>query len=74
LIKKAMIDIHDRLTREKLRAKMLLQVHDELLFEVHEDEIDRVRPLVKEEMEGVRRLDVPLKVEVKTGRNWDEAH
>jgi DNA polymerase-1 len=74
LIKKAMINIHGRIKRENLRTKMLLQVHDELLFEVPEDEIDLISSMVKEEMEGVYRLDVPLKVDVKRGRNWDEAH
>jgi DNA polymerase-1 len=74
LIKKAMINIHKRLERENLRTKMILQVHDELLFEVKEDETDLIRSLVKEEMEGVHRLDVPLKVDVKVGKNWDEAH
>jgi DNA polymerase-1 len=74
LIKKAMINIHKRLERENLRTKMILQVHDELLFEVKEDETDLIRTMVKEEMEGVHRLDVPLKVDVKVGKNWDEAH
>ena len=74
LIKKAMINIHNRLERENLRTKMILQVHDELLFEVIEDELDLIRSMVKEEMEGVHALDVPLKVDVKVGRNWDEAH
>ena len=74
LIKKAMINIHDRLKRENLRTKMILQVHDELLFEVKEDEIDMIRSMVKEEMEGVYPLRVPLKVELKVGKNWDEAH
>ncbi len=74
LIKKAMIHIHERLRREGLKTKLLLQVHDELLFEVLEEEVPQVSGLVKEEMEGVHRLDVPLKVDIKTGRNWDEAH
>ena len=74
LIKKAMINIHNRIGKENLRTKMILQVHDELLFEVPEDEIDLVRPMVKEEMEGVHPLDVPLKVDVKVGSNWDAAH
>jgi len=74
LIKKAMINIHERLGRENFRTKMILQVHDELLFEVKEDETDLIRSMVKEEMEGVHRLDVPLKVDLKLGRNWDEAH
>jgi DNA polymerase-1 len=74
LIKKAMINIHKRLERENLKTKMILQVHDELLFEVKEDEIDIIRSMVKEEMEGVHPLQVPLKVDVKVGKNWDEAH
>jgi DNA polymerase-1 len=74
LIKKAMIRIHERLGEEKLKSRLLVQVHDELLFEVLEEELPRVRALVKEEMEGVHRLDVPLKVDMKTGRNWEEAH
>lgn len=74
LIKKAMIRIHHRLQRESPGTRMLLQVHDELVFEVPEEEIENVRSLVREEMEGVYKLEVPLKAELKTGRNWDEAH
>ncbi len=74
LIKKAMIRIHGRLKKESLKTRMLLQVHDELLFEVPENEVERVASMVKEEMEGVYALEVPLKVDIKTGRNWDEAH
>ncbi len=74
LIKKAMIRIHERLGEQKLKSRLLVQVHDELLFEVSEEELPRVRALVKEEMEGVHRLNVPLKVDMKTGRNWEEAH
>jgi len=74
LIKKAMIRIHERLGQERLQSRLLLQVHDELLFEVLEQELPWVSGLVKEEMEGVHRLDVPLKVDMKTGRNWEEAH
>lgn len=74
LIKKAMIQIHDRLKREKFTAKMLLQVHDELLFEVPEHEIEGITPVIKEEMEEVYELKVPLKVDIQFGRNWGEAH
>jgi DNA polymerase-1 len=74
LIKKAMIRIHGALKRERLRARMVLQVHDELLFEVPEEEMGRVGAMVKEEMEGVYDLHVPLKVAISTGKNWDEAH
>lgn len=74
LIKMAMINIHARLTREGLRSKMLLQVHDELVFEVPEKELDTLPSMIKEEMEGVYPLMVPLKVDINMGRNWDEAH
>ena len=74
LIKKAMINIHDRLIQGGFGSKMLLQVHDELVFEVPEEELDRLIPMVREEMEGVYPLKVPLKVDIEKGRNWDEAH
>jgi DNA polymerase-1 len=74
LIKKAMIQIHAKLKKEKLRARMLLQVHDELLLEVPEEEVASVEAMVKQEMEGVYPLQVPLSVDTKVGRNWDEAH
>ena len=74
LIKKAMITIHQRLNQQGYRSKMLLQVHDELVFEVPEEELDTVIPIIKAEMEGVYPLRVPLKVDVSKGRNWDEAH
>jgi len=57
-----------------LKARMLLQVHDELVFEVPEAEVDRTAALVREVMEGVVTLRVPLAVEVGTGRSWAEAH
>jgi len=74
LIKMAMIKIHERLKQERLRTKMLLQVHDELVFEVPQEEGETISLLVKEEMEGVHELDVPLKVDIRRGNNWDEAH
>jgi len=74
LIKKAMINIHGRLKEEGFESKMLLQVHDELVFEVPEQEVERVMPMIKEEMEEVYTLRVPLKVDINKGRNWDEAH
>jgi DNA polymerase I len=70
LIKMAMIAIDRRLTEEKFEAKMILQVHDELLFEAPIKEKSRLEKLVKEEMEGVYKLAVPLEVEVGTGPNW----
>jgi DNA polymerase I len=74
LIKKAMINIHERLKREGYRSRMLLQVHDELLFEVPEDEVEAITPVIKRGMEEVYSLAVPLKVDISHGRNWGEAH
>jgi DNA polymerase-1 len=74
IIKIAMINIHRRLRDEGLRTRMLLQVHDELLFEVPVEELDRAKRLIKEEMEGAVSLSVPLRVDIGTGRNWAEAH
>jgi DNA polymerase I len=74
LIKMAMINIHVRLKRENLRSLMILQVHDELVFEVPEEEKERMKHLVREEMEGVLKLSIPIRVDMGTGRNWDEAH
>lgn len=74
IIKIAMVKIHERLKKEKLKAKMILQVHDELIFEVTPDELEKVKELVISEMSGAARLDVPLKVEWGTGTNWMEAH
>jgi DNA polymerase-1 len=70
IIKAAMIRIDKRLKAEALRSRMTLQIHDELLFEVHEDEKPKLIGLVTEEMEGVIRLEVPIKVNLKSGRNW----
>jgi len=74
LIKLAMIRIHHAFTEMHLQTKMLLQVHDELLFEVPPQELTIVKRDVAEIMEGVYRLRVPLKVDMKTGQNWAEAH
>jgi DNA polymerase I len=70
LIKLAMINIDRRLTEEKLEAKMILQVHDELLFEAPTKERAKLEKLVKEEMEGVHKLAVPIVVEIGAGPNW----
>ena len=65
-----MIRVDQRLREEKLQALMLLQVHDELLFEAPEEETAVVAKLVKREMEHVHALDVPLVADVKAGKNW----
>jgi DNA polymerase-1 len=70
LIKLAMIQIDEELRKRKLTSRMLLQVHDELLFEVPEIELDDMRALVKDKMENVRLLKVPLDVEIGVGLNW----
>ena len=74
IIKIAMVKIADRLKREGLKTEMLLQVHDELNFNVPLDEVDRVKVLVREEMEGAIELSVPLRVDIGVGANWLEAH
>ncbi|HEV2580856.1 MAG TPA: DNA polymerase I [Ktedonobacteraceae bacterium] len=73
LIKIAMIRIQHDIERQRMKTRMILQVHDELVFEVPVEELDKARTLVKREMEGVAKLDVPIKVEMKIGRNWYEA-
>ena len=74
LIKVAMVNVHRRLEKEGLAAKMVLQVHDELVFDVPEAELAAVEALVRQEMEGAIPLSVPLVVDIGTGRNWREAH
>lgn len=73
LIKLAMINIHRRIPSEGLKGRMILQVHDELLFEVPSEELDAMQRLVVAEMEGVIPLAVPLKVDTGVGKNWREA-
>jgi DNA polymerase-1 len=72
IIKRAMILVYRRLMTEGLVAKMLLQIHDELVFEFPPDEEARLRQIVTQEMTAAANLAVPLKVDVKTGRNWAE--
>tara|TARA_B100000212_G_scaffold327704_1_gene291234 strand:- start:227 stop:1402 length:1176 start_codon:yes stop_codon:yes gene_type:complete len=74
LIKIAMINIHDWIKKEKLSSKMLMQVHDELVFEVHHSEVARVKEKVKELMINAIVLEVPMEVGIGTGNNWLEAH
>ncbi|MGA9695186.1 MAG: DNA polymerase I [Dehalococcoidales bacterium] len=72
IIKKAMINLHREMLSRQLKSKMLLQVHDELVFEVPEDEMAEMRQLVPEMMVNAIKLSIPLKVETKTGKNWGE--
>jgi len=74
MIKLAMINIHRDLTERKLRTRMLLQVHDELVFDVYVPEEQVVRPLIAERMKTAIPLETPIVVEMGTGRTWLEAH
>lgn len=74
LIKIAMVRVARALREAGLKAQMILQIHDELLFDVPEDEVEQVKAIVKREMEGAMSLGVPLEVSVGVGRNWLEAH
>jgi len=74
IIKIAMINIHKKLTAEHWKSKMLLQVHDELVFDVHNSELEKIQPMIKHEMENAFKMAVPLDVEIGLGKNWLEAH
>ena len=74
IIKRAMVEVEERLAASSLSALMLLQVHDELLFEVPKAELAETEALVRECMEGAVTLDVPLAVDCGSGQNWLEAH
>jgi len=74
IIKIAMINIHKKLVSENWKSKMLLQVHDELVFDVHNSELEKIKPMIKYEMENAIKLDVPLVVEMGTGKDWLQAH
>jgi DNA polymerase-1 len=74
IIKRAMISIHQSIRKEAPRSHMILQVHDELVFDVHRSEVEVVRQLVGEKMLAASQLDVPMEVEVGAGDNWLEAH
>jgi DNA polymerase-1 len=74
LIKMAMVVVQGWIERERLGTKLVMQVHDELVFEVPEEELSDVKPRVEELMMGVATLDVPLVVEAGVGENWEKAH
>jgi len=73
LIKIAMLRLHQELKERHMKTRMILQVHDELVFEVPVEELERAKQLIKMRMEGVAKLDVPIEVEMKIGKNWYEA-
>ena len=74
IIKKAMIEIQQEIMKKKLESKMLLQVHDELVFDMKKEEEEILKKLVKEKMENTIKLSVPLIVDIGLGNNWLEAH
>lgn len=73
ILKKAMVDLHREMTKRNLKSKILIQVHDELVLNVYKDELEEVKELVRDKMENVIKLDVPLKVDIETGNDWYEA-
>ncbi|MFL5753113.1 MAG: DNA polymerase I [Bacteroidia bacterium] len=74
MIKVAMINIHEEFKKQNYRSKMILQVHDELVFDVHRSEIEIVKPVIEEHMKNAMKLTVPLEVGIGTGENWLLAH
>ena len=74
IIKRAMIAVDEWLLKDKPRVRMIMQVHDELVFEVHKDDVEDVSKKIHQLMENCTQLDVPLLVEVGSGENWDRAH
>ena len=73
-MKLAMLNVFSAMEREGMRGQLLLQVHDELIFEVPKQEIHAMQLLVKREMEGAYRLSVPLRVSLEVGLSWGEMH
>ena len=73
IIKLAMVRVDNRLINEGLKSKLILQVHDELIVEAHKDEVDKVKQILSEEMQGAMELNVPLKVDMSTGHSWYDA-
>ena len=74
IIKIAMINIHEEMQKKQYQSKMLLQVHDELVFDVFKPELDEIKALVKDKMENAVKLAVPLDVEMNDAENWLLAH
>lgn len=74
MIKIAMIKIHDEIKKQKLKSRLLLQVHDELVFDAHKEELDVLKPLIRDGMVNAIPMKVPIEVDMNTGKNWLEAH
>ena len=73
IIKIAMIRVNQKLKKQKMKSRLVLQVHDELLIEAYEPELEAVQKILKEEMEHAAKLKVPLEIDMHTGANWYEA-
>ena len=73
ILKKAMVEIFAEFKKRDLKSKMLIQVHDELVFNVYDDELDTVKEIVRDIMENTFKLSVPLKVDIEVGNDWYEA-
>ncbi len=74
IIKRAMISIAHWLQSSGIDARLIMQVHDELVFEVAEDAVNAATPMIREHMSAAAMLNVPLRVDIGSGKNWDEAH
>ena len=74
MIKIAMINIHHELQKQQLKSKMILQVHDELVFDAHKSELEIIQPIIEDKMKNAIPMSVPILVEMSTGSNWLEAH
>ena len=73
IIKIAMIRVSERLKRDQLKSRLILQIHDELLIEAEKEEVEQVKTILREEMQGAAELSVRLEVDMHTGNNWYEA-
>ena len=74
IVKSAMIAVDEKIRNDKIDAKLLLQVHDELIFTCAENEIEKLKVLVKETLESVVKLAVPLRVSIEVGKSWGDFH
>ena len=74
MIKVAMINIHKEFEKKKFRSRMILQVHDELVFDAHKEEVDDIKEVIIDKMKHAIKMIVPIEVELGTGKTWLEAH
>jgi DNA polymerase-1 len=69
-----MINIHNEFKKQNFKSKMIMQVHDELVFDVYKEEVEIIKPIIREKMMDAVKMRVPLEVDMNTGENWLEAH